>query len=235
MYEMRLQKYLAQAGVASRRKAEEMIRQGRVTVNGLKIVDMGAKVTADDIVEVDGKKISLESKKIYIALNKPVGYITTVSDQFSRKTVLELVKEIKERIYPVGRLDYNTSGLLLLTNDGEFSFRLTHPGHEVNKVYIAEVYGLVSDDKAEAFKKGLKTKEFIASPAKLKVLTKGKNTSVIEITIHEGRNRQVRKMCEAIGHPVINLKRIQIGSVKLGALEEGSWRYLTRQEVEMLK
>jgi len=234
MYEMRLQKFLAHAGIASRRKAEELITQGRVFVNGVRIKDLGVKVSSSDVIEVDGKIVKPEERKVYIMLNKPVGYVSTVKDQFARKTVLDLVKDVKERIYPVGRLDYGTSGLILLTNDGDFSYTLTHPSCEIDKVYTAVVKGTVSKDKIEAFKKGIKIDDYITSPAKLRIINIAGNTSTVEITIHEGKNRQVRKMCEAIGHPVLKLKRIAIGPLKLGDLEEGKWRYLTEQEVESL-
>jgi len=234
MCEMRLQKYLSHAGIASRRKAEELIAQGRVCVNGVRVKDMGVKVSSNDIVEVDGKNVRLEGRKVYIMLNKPVGYVSTVKDQFARKTVLDLVRDVKERIYPVGRLDYDTSGLILLTNDGDFAFTLTHPSHEIEKVYSAVVKGVVNKDKIEVFKKGIMIENYITSPAKLRIINICDNTSVIEITIHEGKNRQVRKMCEAIGHPVLKLKRVSIGPLKIGNLEEGKWRYLTDREVKAL-
>ncbi|HHW49281.1 MAG TPA: rRNA pseudouridine synthase [Clostridiaceae bacterium] len=235
MCKMRLQKFLSHAGIASRRKAEELIAQGRVCVNGVRIKDMGVKVSSGDVVEVDGKKVNLEEKKVYIMLNKPVGYISSAKDQFGRKTVLDLVKDVKERIYPVGRLDYDTSGLILLTNDGEFAYVLTHPSSEIDKVYSVVVKGAVSKDKIKAFKKGIKIDNYITSPAKLRIINITDNTSTVEITIHEGKNRQVRKMCKAIGHPVLKLKRIAIGPLKLGDLEEGKWRHLTEQEVKALK
>lgn len=236
MGEMRLQKYLADAGIASRRKAEQMISQGRVTVNGLLVKEMGVKVSEDCIVEVDGKKVDMTKGCIYIMLHKPVGYIATVEDQFSRPTVIDLVKDVKERIYPVGRLDYDTSGLILLTNDGAFTYRLTHPKHEVEKTYIVEVEGIPGDEVNNLFKKGLKIDDYITAPAQLKILEKkeNKNKAVLEIKIHEGRNRQVRKMCEAIGHPVKHLKRVAIGGLRLGNLEEGKWRYLTEKELRFL-
>lgn len=235
MGNIRLQKYLAESGTASRRKAEELIRQGRVKVNGVQVTAMGTKVSEDDLVEVDGKKIGFEEKKVYIMLNKPVGYVTTAKDQFSRKTVIDLVSDIKERIYPVGRLDYDTSGLLLLTNDGDFTYTLTHPKHEMKKIYIAEIKGIPSSEDIQKFEKGIKIEDYTTSPARLKVIKRNKNTSVVEITIHEGKNRQVRKMCGAIGHPVIKLKRIAIGNLQLGSLREGKWRYLSDEEVMNLK
>lgn len=234
MEEIRLQKYLAEAGVASRRKAEELILQGRIRVNGEIITEMGFKVTGSDKVEFDGKQVHKEENKVYLMLNKPVGYVTTVKDQFGRTTVLDLVKEIDERLYPVGRLDYDTSGLLLLSNDGDFTYKLTHPKHELNKVYVAEVEGIPTTEEIERFEKGLRIEDYITSAAKLKILEKMQKRSTIEITIHEGKNRQVRKMCENIGHPVIKLKRVAIGNLVLSDLPEGKWRHLNKDEIKYL-
>ena len=232
MERIRLQKYIAMAGVASRRKAEELIRNGFVTVNGKIVTEMGTKVNKNDIVEVCGERAKLEENKVYIMLNKPKGYVTTVKDQFSRKTVLDLLDGIKERIYPVGRLDYETSGLLLLTNDGDFSYRMTHPSHKVDKVYIATVSGEVGEDIVEKFRKGIEIDGYVTSPSAMCVLYKDKKKSTVQITIHEGRNRQVRKMCEAVGHPVLDLKRVSIGNLTLGNLKEGQWRYLSDFEIK---
>ena len=235
MSELRLQKYLAEAGVASRRKCEELMLQGRVEVNGVKVTEMGTKVAAGDVVKVDGKEVKQEEKKVYILLNKPVGYITTAKDQFSRKTVLDLIEGVKERIYPVGRLDYDTSGLLLLTNDGDLAYKLTHPSREADKVYHAKIKGVLSDNEIQAFKTGIRIDDYTTSPAKIKVLERTTTDSLIEVTIHEGKNRQVRSMFEAVGHTVLKLRRISIGPVKLGSLEEGSWRHLTPEEIKSLK
>ena len=234
MDKMRLQKYIAECGVASRRKSEELIKQGRVKVNGIPVSEMGVKVSDEDVVEVDGRRISLEQKKVYIMLNKPVGYISSVRDQFSRNTVVDLIKGVKERIYPVGRLDYDTSGLLLLTNDGDFAFRLTHPKHEMKKTYIAEMEGVPDSNDIESFQNGLRIEDYVTSPAELTVLEKKKSSSMVKVVIHEGKNRQVRKMCDAIGHPVISLKRIAIGDLYLKGLPEGQWRYLKEEEIKML-
>jgi len=231
---IRLQKFLAQCGVASRRKAEEYIRNGKVRVNGRIVTEMGVKVSPDDHVEVDGKPVKPEKKKVYIIMHKPRGYVTTVSDPEGRKTVLELVQEVKERVYPVGRLDYDTSGLLLLTNDGEFANMLMHPRHEILKVYIATVKGKPSDEAIERLKNGVKIDDYVTAPAFVRVLNVYENKTKLEITIHEGRNRQIRKMCEIIGHPVIRLKRIAYGSLDLGSLKPGEWRYLTDKEVKQL-
>ena len=232
---MRLQKYLAQCGVASRRKAEELIAQGRVKVNGIVVTDMGVKVAPGMQVLVDGKEVVQEENKVYVLINKPAGYVTTSKDQFSRKTVLDLVSDIKERIYPVGRLDYDTSGLLILTNDGDFSYRLTHPSHEIHKTYLAEIEGLPSLQEIELFQKGLHIEDYKTAPARLRIVKSHRERPVVEITIHEGRNRQVKKMCAAIGHPVISLKRISIGEVKLGNMLEGHWRHLTSDELKSLE
>lgn len=234
MVEMRLQKYIAEAGIASRRKAEELILQGLVSVNGEIVTEMGVKVCDTDIVEVNGRRAEPERNKVYIMLNKPKGYVSTVKDQFSRKTVLHLTYGVKERVYPVGRLDYDTSGLILLTNDGSFSYRMTHPSHEIDKVYIAKVAGEVGKDVVEKFRKGIKIDDYITSPSNIIILDKNKEGSTVRITIHEGRNRQVRKMCEAVGHPVVDLKRISIGNLGLGDLKEGQWRYLTKDEIKTL-
>jgi 23S rRNA pseudouridine2605 synthase len=235
MEQMRLQKFLAESAVASRRKAEDLIKQGRVSVNGSVVTEMGLKVSVADEIKVDDKLINCTENKIYILLHKPEGIITSVKDQFSRKTVIDLIKkDIKERVYPVGRLDYDTSGLLILSNDGDFTYKLTHPKHEIEKVYRAEVRGLPDENDVESFAKGIELEEFQTAPAKMKIIKKDKTVSVIEITIHEGKNRQVRKMCDSIGHPVIKLKRVAIGRVKLGDLPEGEWRYLSENEIRWL-
>lgn len=236
MSQMRLQKFLAQAGVASRRASEELIKQGRVSVNGVVVTDMGSSVGEDDIVTFDDRVISgrVDNEKIYVLLNKPVGYVSTAKDQFGRPTVVDLVKDIKSRLYPVGRLDYDTSGLIILTNDGEFTYRLTHPKHEIDKTYVAEVSGIPGEAVIKRFEKGLEIEDYITSPAKLSILKIKENNALLQVTIHEGKNRQVRKMCEAIGHKVLSLKRISIGPIALKDLPEGKWRRLTKEEIESL-
>lgn len=232
---IRLQKYIAMCGAASRRHAEEMIKAGRVRVNGEVITEMGTIVSNGDRVEVDGKPIRKEKKLVYIMLNKPAGYVSTVSDPQGRKTVLDLVKGVEERIYPVGRLDYDTTGLLILTNDGSFTYNSTHPGHEIRKTYIAEVKGHPSNIALRKLRKGVVLDGRPTYPAEVELIEVKDRTSVLKITIHEGRKRQVRRMCEAVGHPVLELKRVAIGKLSLGDLQQGEWRYLTQQEVELVR
>ncbi len=230
----RLQKYMASCGVASRRKCEEMITAGRVKVNGNLVMELGFKVNPEDKVYVDGKLIVPEERKVYIALNKPVGYVSTVKDERGRKTIMDLI-DIKERVYPVGRLDYDTSGLLLLTNDGEIYNKIIHPREEKEKVYIATVKGIPSTNELDSFRKGLDIGDYITAPAKIKIIKGYKDCAMVEISIHEGKNRQIRRMCENIGHDVIHLKRISIGKIKIGDLKEGKWRYLTEDEIAYFK
>lgn len=235
---MRINKYIALCGVASRRKAEELIIQGRVKVNDKVITELSYKVDdKNDIVKVDDKLIKTEEKLIYIILNKPEGYITTVKDQFDRPSVLDLVSDIKERVYPIGRLDYETSGLLILTNDGDLTYKLTHPKHEIDKTYIARVKGKLTKEEIQSFKNGLKIEDYTTTPAKLKVIKydEQRDLSLLEIKIHEGKNRQVRKMCKAINHPVLRLRRSAMGKIKIGDCEIGKYRYLTEDEIKYLK
>ncbi len=235
MEEMRLQKYLALCSVASRRASEDIILQGRVKVNGETVRELGTKVTDYDEVTVDGRPVRLKTKKIYIMLNKPAGCVTTVSDEKGRATVMDYVADIPERIYPVGRLDYNTSGLLILTNDGDFTYCLTHPRHEKEKVYEAVVSGIMLHGATDKLERGVYIDGKKTAPARVEVKEHRRNTSLVEIAIHEGRNRQVRKMCEAVGHEVLALKRVSIAGVELGRLAEGKWRHLTEVEISLLK
>ena len=235
---MRINKYIALCGVASRRKAEELILAGRVTVNDEVMTELSYKVDEEnDIVKVDDKLIKEENKLVYILLNKPEGYITTVKDQFDRPSVLDLVSDIKERVYPIGRLDYETSGLLLLTNDGDLTYKLTHPKHEVDKTYMAIVKGVPNAQEIKNFEEGLYIEDYKTAPAKIKVvkINEEKNYSICQIKIHEGKNRQVRKMCKAINHPVLRLRRSAMGKIKIGDCEIGKYRYLTEDEVKYLK
>lgn len=232
----RLQKYMADCGVASRRKAEELIKQGLVSVNGETVTELGVKVDpAKDKVLYKGKVISPEKKKVYIMLNKPEGYVTTAKDQFGRPTVLDLVKNVKERLVPVGRLDYDTSGLLILTNDGDIVYKLTHPKNEIKKVYEAKLFGVPDSNTIKLFKNGITIDGKKTHPAKLDLLKVDGRFSWCNITIHEGRNRQVRKMCQAARHPVASLRRIAEGDITLGNLKKGEWRYLTDKEIRYLK
>lgn len=235
---MRINKYIALCGVASRRKAEELILAGRIKVNDNVVTELSYQVDEEnDIVKVDDKIIKEENKLVYILLNKPEGYITTVKDQFDRESVLDLVTDIKERVYPIGRLDYETSGLLLLTNDGDLTYKLTHPKHEVDKTYLARVKGKLTPDEIKMFKSGLKIEDYVTAPAKLKVIRydEKSDVSLLEIKIHEGKNRQVRKMCKAINHPVLRLKRTAMGKIRIGECEIGKYRHLTEDEVKYLK
>lgn len=231
--EIRLQKWLSQGGVASRRKAEELISAGRVAVNGQVITTLGARAnTINDLVTVDGKQCEIAQKKIYIALHKPEGVVTTVSDPFNRPTIMDYLPA-GTNCFPVGRLDYDTSGLIILTNDGEFAQRLSHPKHGIVKTYVARVKGTPSKESLAAFRKGIVIEGKTTAPAQIDIIKKGQNTDV-RIRLGEGRNRQVRKMCEAIGHPVLSLKRMEVGGVKLGNLPRGEWRNLTAAEIRNL-
>lgn len=231
----RLQKVMAHAGIASRRKSEDIIAEGRVKVNGETVTEMGTKVNPDrDVIEVDGEIISKE-KRVYILLNKPQGYICTVDDPRGRNTVLDLVDDVKQRIYPVGRLDYDTSGLLMLTNDGQLTYILTHPSHEINKTYLTEVKGRLDTKNADRLRKGVELEDGMTAPAQLEIKEREENNTLFTLTIHEGRNRQVRRMCEKIGLPVISLKRISVGPLTLEGLSEGEYRNLTDKEIEFLK
>ena len=232
---MRINKYIACAGVASRRKADELIANGNVRVNGLVLREPGYDVVEGDIVEVNGRRIETSEKKVYILLNKPTGYVTTVSDDRERDTVMDLGADVDARIFPVGRLDYNTSGMLIMTNDGDFAYKLTHPKHEMPKTYRALVSGVLSDEKCGRLERGVDIGGFRTSPAKVKIVRGLSNATLVDITIHEGKNRQVRKMFRAVGNPVKQLQRIAIGDIRLGRLAEGHYRKLTREEIEYLK
>ena len=235
---MRINKYIASCGVASRRKAEEIILDRRVKDNGEIVSELSINIYENKaIVEIDGKVISLSENHVYIVLNKPEGYITTVKDQFDRPSVLDLVTDIKERVYPIGRLDYETSGLLILTNDGDLTYKLTHPKHEVDKTYVALVKGQPTYEELKNFRDGLEIEDYKTAPAKIRVVdvNEEKNYSKCEIKIHEGRNRQVRKMCKAINHPVLRLRRIAMGEIRLKGLKVGEYRHLTKEEIEYLK
>ena len=238
MEEERLQKYLANQGIASRRKVEEYILQGKVKVNGKVVQELGTKVNPEkDIVEFEGKEVKKEIKKVYVLLNKPIDYVTTVKDQFSRNTVVDLVKNAGDNLLPVGRLDMYTSGALILTNDGDFIYHVTHPKHEVEKTYTVTLRGKVTNEEVDSLRNGVTIDaEYLTKPAKVKILKidEEKNISRLEITIHEGKNRQVRKMCEAVGKKVVALHRSKIGNIDVKDLKIGQWRYLKQKEVDIL-
>ena len=234
--EERLQKYLAECGIASRRKCEEYIIQGKVQVNGKTITELGVKVNPEkDKITFEGKNVKQEERKVYILLNKPIGYVTTSDEQFGRDKVLDLVK-VRERVVPVGRLDMYTSGALILTNDGDFVYKVTHPKHEIRKTYTVTVKGIIKNEEVEQLRKGVKIDDYTTRPAKIKILKtdEEKDISRLEITIHEGKNRQVRRMCESVGRRVIALHRSKIGNIGVKDIELGKWRYLKDFEVKTL-
>lgn len=238
MEEERLQKYLANNGVASRRKAEEYILAGKVKVNGKVVTELGTKINPKkDIVEYEGKKVQIQTNKVYVLLNKPIDYVTTVKDQFNRNTVVDLVKTAGSNLLPVGRLDMYTSGALILTNDGDFIYHVTHPKNEVEKTYTVTLKGKVTNEDVEKLKKGVIIDEdYKTKPAKVRIMKidEEKNISRLEITIHEGKNRQVRKMCKAIDKKVLALHRSKIGNIDVKDLPIGKWRYLKEKEIEQL-
>lgn len=237
---VRLQKAIARAGLVSRRMAEKMITEGRVKVNGVVVTELGTRVCGSDIIEVDEKRLQedngcLEEKKVYYVLNKPVGVITSVSDPQGRKTVRDLLVDVKERIYPVGRLDYDTSGVLLLTNDGDLAYRLTHPSFGVYKTYLVQTERTISQAAIEKLEKGILLDDGVTAPAKVGKSSNEINGHQVSITIHEGRNRQVRRMFDKIGHPVQRLQRIKFGPLEIGALLPGGYRKLNDGEINDLK
>ena len=238
MEELSLQKFLANAGVCSRRKAEEYILDGKVKVNGKVVNELGIKVNPDkDEIIFESKIIRLQNNMVYILLNKPIGYVTTVKEQFYRPTVIDLLNGVKEKVLPVGRLDMYTSGALILTNDGDFIYQVTHPKYEIEKTYQATVKGIVTKEDIKKLENGVEIDDYISGKAKVKILKidKENNISRLKITIHEGKNREVRKMCSAIGKNVIALHRSKIENIDLKDLKIGQWRYLTSNEVLKLK
>ncbi|MBR3815487.1 MAG: rRNA pseudouridine synthase [Clostridia bacterium] len=231
---VRLQKYLAECGVASRRKCEELIENGKVKVNGHTAV-IGDKINPKkDLVTVSGKKIIAQKENTYIVLHKPRGFITTMSDEMDRKCVAELIKDLKVRVFPVGRLDRDSEGMLLFTNDGEFANAMTHPTKHVPKTYRVTVRPSINEEQLTSLTTGIVIDDRKTAPAEVHVVTKEENRVVLEIILYEGRNRQIRKMCEEVGLEVARLKRTAIGSIKLGMLKQGSWRHLTDDEVRKL-
>ena len=231
----RLQKVMAHAGIASRRKSEKLIKQGIVKVNNQVIKEPGFKVNpAKDNITVNGKSISKE-KKVYILLNKPTGYITTTDDPYQRKTVLDLIDDIPQRVYPVGRLDRDSRGLLLLTNDGKLTHKITHPSHEIKKEYLVEIQGSLTKKDLNKLENGIHLGNRKTAPAKAKIIRNINKNTIFSLTITEGRNRQVRRMCEKIGYKVIDLKRIRLNFLTLDGLKEGEFRYLKKEEINKLK
>ena len=240
MEQVRLQKFLAEAGIASRRKSEELILAGKVMVNGKVVTELGTKVEPrKDKVTYNGKIVENSEEKVYILLNKPIGYVTTANDQFNRDTVLDLVK-IKERIVPCGRLDMYTSGALILTNDGDFIYKITHPKHEITKTYTVTLKGIITNEEVENLRNGVEIDDdgvpYKTKEAKVKILKTDteKDISRLEIVIHEGKNRQVRKMCEAVGRKVLALHRSKIGELSVKDLKLGKWRFLKNYEIQKL-
>ena len=273
---VRLQKFIASSGVASRRKAEELISQGKIKVNGQTVLELGTKVNPKkDVVEYDGKVLKIEDKKIYVLLNKPIGYVTTLDDQFNRDKEVDLVKGINERLVPAGRLDMYTSGALILSNDGDFINKITHPKNEIPKTYNVTLKGIITKEEIDEIEKGvkislekkdyssikkhenmknkenskskeniknksnqkdIKKEEYLTRPAKVKILKtdEEKNFSRLQITIKEGKNREIRKMCEAVGKKVLALHRVKIGNLDVKDLKLGQWRYLSEKEVEAI-
>jgi len=233
---IRLQKILALAGIASRRKAENLIEEGRVTINGTMVTQPGAKANpVKDYIKIDGKLVLKKEKPVYLLLNKPVGYVTTLNDDKGRPTVRELIKNVKERIYPVGRLDINTEGLLLLTNDGILAHGLSHPSKQIPKVYLARVRGIPDEKKIRRLAKGIKIRGIPAPPLKVSIERITGNNSWLRFVLVEGRKRQVRILCEAIGHQVSKLRRIKYAFLNLKGVERGKFRHLDLDEITRLK
>lgn len=231
---MRLQKFMADCGVASRRKCEEFILEGRVSVNGKTVCELGTKVEEGDTVLFDGKKLKAQNKKVYIMLYKPDKVVSTASDPEGRKTVLDLV-DVSFRLYPVGRLDYHTEGLILLVNDGDAAYRLTHPKFEIEKEYLCVISGEIKREEVLTLCAGVYLDGEKTAPAKVKVVEQTEHTTSLSVIIHEGKNRQVRRMFEAIGKKVIHLTRMRHGEIVLSGLKKGEWRYLNAQEVEYIE
>lgn len=235
--QQRLQKLLAAAGVASRREAEELIQSGRVAVNGTAVTELGAKVDPDKAtITLDGKAVNLRPQKVYVLLNKPGGYVSTTRDPHALRVVTDLVKDVGVPVYPVGRLDVDTEGLLILTNNGDFTFRMTHPRHQVPKTYRAEVKGMVTQETVNRLATGVILEDGPTAPAQVRLhaLNTARQTSVLQIVIHEGRRRQIRRMLDTVGHPVVRLTRTRIGNLSLRKIRPGEWRFLKPEEVEGL-
>lgn len=233
---IRLNKFLSQAGVASRREADRIIAEGRVAVNGKAVEDLGHKIDGQkDMVEVDGKRVKREERFVYLMLNKPPGFLVSLKDPFGRPTIRNLLPPLKKRIFPVGRLDYDSQGLLLFTNDGELAYRLTHPHFKIKKVYLIKVKGEPDPSKFSKLEKGISLNGKKTAPAKIIPLSVLSKRALIRIEIYEGRKREIRRMFEAIGHRVLGLQRIKFDGLALGKLKKGQWRYLTQKEIVRLR
>lgn len=232
---MRLNKYIAQSGITSRRKADELTLRGKVRINGNVMKEPGYNVAEDDVVEVNGQIVKPDSRKAYIMLNKPKGFITSIDDERNRPTVMELVADVDERLYPIGRLDFNTSGMLLMTNDGDLAYKLAHPKNQIYKTYRAKVSGQISAEKLSKLRNGVDIGGFVTSKAIVDVVKQSDRSAIVEIKIYEGKNRQVRKMFAAVGNKVLDLERIAIGELYLGHLKTGHYRKLTQREIQYLK
>jgi len=231
---VRLQKYLASCGIASRRRSEELIAGGRVKVNG-RPATLGDEIEPSiDLVTVDGRRVEQEDR-VYIVFNKPKGIVTTAKDTHNRKTVIDAVAQVRARVYPVGRLDMDVQGALLLTNDGELAYRLTHPKHEVAKVYLAWVQGRMTAETAARLEQGVALDDGVTAPAGVALLNTGRDSTLVRLTLHEGRKREVKRMCAAVGHPVRELRRIAFGGIHVKGLKPGEWRYLQGNEISSLR
>ena len=232
---MRINKYISSSGITSRRKADELILKRKVKVNGVIMDYLGYDVKDDDEVSVNGEIIGKTDKLYYYLLNKPIGVLSSVTDDRGRTTVVDIMDDVTVRLYPVGRLDYNTSGALIMTNDGELANHVMHPRNQVFKTYRAKVNGLFSEEKAKILRRGVKLKGYVSSPAKVNIIKQDKNTSLIEVSISEGKYHEVRDMLKEVGNPVMELERVSIGNIKLGRLLPGHYRKLSREEIEYLK
>lgn len=233
---MRLNKFLAKAGIASRRAADLLLEQGRIAVNGRIVVIPGSVVDeALDEITFDGKKVALPDESVYILLNKPAGYLVTCKDNFRRPIVLDLVTKYRQLVRPVGRLDFDSSGLLILTGDGELAFRLAHPRYKIDKKYLVKCNGFMSDEDIERLRNGVELDDGMTWPANIELISRSKNSSRFYITIHEGRKRQIKRMCQVLGHSVLTLRRVEYGVIKLDNLKAGAYRILKQEEVDLLK
>ncbi|MDR2156485.1 MAG: rRNA pseudouridine synthase [Clostridiales Family XIII bacterium] len=231
---MRLNKYIARAGVTGRRGADELTKNGKVRVNGQVILTPGYDVKDGDTVEADGRTLAPETRSVYIVLNKPKGFITSVGDDRDRPTVMDLVRDIEERIFPVGRLDAATTGLIVMTNDGALAYRMTHPSHGICKTYRAKVVGVLSRERVAVLRRGVDIGGYTTAPAEVEVIRQGKQSALVEIRIREGKNRQIRKMFAAVGNKVLELERTAVGEVRLGNLKQGHYRKMNRREIDSL-